>query len=225
MLIPSVKNLRLDFYRNDGTVTLTKDVFANCDNLEELILVFDHGEPEITAPDAFEKLPNLKKLAIQDYNITLLTENSLKKLINIILLKNIEEIDAKVFENFNNLKEIAIVNNRKLTHLTNNLFKNVPKLKKLSLFRNRFQNLTWDEFEGLSSLEELNIFGNRITSFNADKIATYLPNLQSLSIKDNPLSCKQREVFVEKLKAKLSNLEDVSFKVDSGYYDSCEQED
>ncbi|RZB49876.1 LRR 8 domain containing protein [Asbolus verrucosus] len=230
---PSVKTIELDFYLDSEPITLSKDVFANCNNLEELILEFYGGlpKPVIIAPDAFENLPNLYLLAIQGHKITHLNERSLRKvnkqsLIHLTLSYcEIEEIDVNVFENFNNLEALYIINNRKLDHLPKNLFRNLSKLKILSLRGNNLQDLTWDEFEGLSSLKKLQISNNKISSFDADKIAAFLPHLESLNIENNPPKCKQKEAFVEELKRKLHHLVDVIYKFDPGFYDSCEQED
>ena len=223
-----LKTLELDFYTQSQPPTLSKEVFDNCD-IEELILRFGEDSTIYKIDDdALGNLTNLKKLYLQGYNLEHVEKNFLKLPHNELTvlefsLCNIHQIDSDVFEDLKDLESIAIVHNRELKSLPKDLFKNNSKLKTLTLRSNAIENVTWDEFEGLANLETLTMSENRINQFDADKIATNLPNLKYLNIDLNPPPCKQKEAFVNELKTKLTNV-DVTYKFDPGYYDSCEDE-
>jgi Leucine-rich repeat (LRR) protein len=226
---PTLKTLEVNFYSSNATPTLTKNMFENCNKLEELLLGFAlNNGPHHINQNALEDLSSLKGLHFQAYNVTHLKKDFLKIPNTLTTLYfstcNIQEIDSDTFEDLTNLETIVMIYNEKLQKIPKGLFKNTPKLKTLTLRSNRIQNLTWDEFEGLNNLEVLSIAENQISSFDADKIATNFPNLKSLYIELNPPSCKEEEAFVNQLKPKLKKLVEVEYKFDPGFYDSCEQD-
>jgi Leucine-rich repeat (LRR) protein len=226
---PTLKILEVGFHSTNTPPALTKNVFENCNKLEELLLVFDvNNGPYHINQNALEDLSSLKELQFQGYNFTHLKKDFLKipNTVTTLLFSycSIQEIDSDTFEDLTNLETIVMIHNEKLQKIPKGLFKNTPKLKTLTLSGNNIQDLTWDEFEGLTNLEILNVGRNRISSFDADKISTNFPNLKSLSIELNPLPCKEREAFVNQLKTKLKKLVDVEYKFDSGFADSCEQD-
>jgi Leucine-rich repeat (LRR) protein len=226
---PTLKVLEINFDYTNTTPALTKNILKNCNNLEELLLVYDHNKgPHQIDHNALESLSSLKGLHFQGYNVTHLKKDFLKIPNTLTTLFfgtcNIQEIDSDTFENLTNLETIVMIHNEKLQKIPKGLFKNTPKLKTLTLRNNEIKDLTWDEFEGLTNLEELNIAQNRISSFDADKMATNFPNLKGLYIESNPPPCKEKEAFVNQLKTKLKKLVEVEYKFDPGYFDSCEQE-
>jgi Leucine-rich repeat (LRR) protein len=226
---PTLKTLEVNFYSSNATPTLTKNMFENCNKLEELLLGFAlNNGPHHINQNALEDLSSLKGLHFQAYNVTHLKKDFLKIPNTVTTLCfsycSIQEIDSDTFEDLTNLETIVMIHNDKLRKIPKGLFKNTPKLKTLTLRNNRIQNLKWDEFEGLTNLEELNIAQNRIWCFDADKISTNFPNLKSLYIELNPLPCKEREPFVNQLKTKMKKLVDVEYNFSSGLYDSCEQD-
>jgi Leucine-rich repeat (LRR) protein len=227
---PTLKLLEIDFTtRTNSIPALTKNIFENCTQLEELLVIYNPiNSPYQIDHNALESMSSLKALSLKGYNVIHLKKDFLKipNTLTILVLAfcGIQEIDSNTFEDLNNLETIELIYNRHLKKIPKGLFKNTPKLKTLTLRRNRIQNLTWDEFEGLNNLEVLSIAENQISSFDADKIATNFPNLKSLYIELNPPSCKEKEAFVNQLKPKLKKLVEVEYKFDPGFYDSCEQD-
>jgi Leucine-rich repeat (LRR) protein len=91
--------------------------------------------------NALERLPSLKRLEIQGYNVTHLKKDFLKipKTVTTLFFGtcSIQEIDSDTFENLTNLETIVIIHNDKLQKIPKGLFKNTPELKTLTLRNNR----------------------------------------------------------------------------------------
>lgn len=224
--VPSLKSIELNFNGNENPPFFDKNVFKNCENLEELALIFYNETVPKLAEDTFENMPNLRFLTINFHKIPHLKKkmfNNLISLTELVLLgDSIEQIDFDVFENLNKLKVLGILHHE-LQHLPNGLFKNTPNLIKLFLSNGHLTDLTWDEFEGLASLKELFLASNFIKYFDAEKIVENMPNLETVSVELNPVECKQMEVFANELKQKFTHPIHVTFKYDPGFFDSCEE--
>lgn len=219
--LPTLKTLEVNFSSYKDVPVVTKNLFQNCNQVEEVTLVFDkHNGPDQMDQNVLEGFSNVDQLHIIGYNIDHFHKLSWKTSTSptelSLLSCNIHEIDSGALEDLENLKVLSIGDNRQLTKLPRGLFKNTPKLHTLNLRRNAIEDLTWEEFEDLTNLEDLDIGENRISVFDVEKIATNLPNLKKLSIDGNPQPCKQKEDFVNELKSKLKKVE-VEYKCGPGY--------
>jgi Leucine-rich repeat (LRR) protein len=227
---PTLKLLEIDFTtRTNSIPALTKNIFENCTQLEELLVIYNPSNcPYQIDHNALESMSSLKALSLKGYNVIHLKKDFLKipNTLTILVLAfcGIQEIDSNTFEDLNNLETIELIYNRHLKKIPKGLFKNTPKLKTLSLSDNNIQDLTWDEFEGLANLEVLNVAQNRISSFDADKIATNFPNLKKINIDLNPPSCNEQEAVANQLKTKLKTLVEVKYKLGEDFYHPCKQD-
>ncbi|XP_015833805.1 leucine-rich repeat-containing protein 15-like isoform X1 [Tribolium castaneum] len=222
---PILKNFEIIFNTKEKLLTITKNILKGCDKLEGLVIVTEPDNMLMLAEDALENLPNLRNLQLMGFNLTQLSPNYFKNLNSLQILTirscNVARIEPNFFKNLPNLKDLEISWNE-ITELPQNLFKNSSKLEVLSFYRNNLTNVTWDEFDGLKSLTYLHVGSNQITSFNAEKIARYMPNLTELDFPINPLDCKKREAFANELIEKLNRTIKIRHKFDPGYHDSCE---
>ncbi|XP_044262521.1 leucine-rich repeat-containing protein 15-like [Tribolium madens] len=222
---PSLKNFEILFYTKEKPLTITKNILKNCDKLEKLEIVTNTDNMLLLAQDALENLPKLKQLQLMGFNLTQLSTNYFQNLnlLETLTIRscNVEKIDPNFLDNFPNLKKFEFSWNH-ITQLPPNFFKKSSKLENLYLDRNNLTDLSWDEFDGLTSLKYLDISANQISSFNAEKIAKYLPNLTGLYFTFNPLECNKREAFANELIKKLNRTIEIRHKFDPGFFDSCE---
>jgi Leucine-rich repeat (LRR) protein len=151
---PTLRRFELSFNRDVNVPILKRNIFENCEKLEELNLVGAYGNPSKLEPNTFLDLKNLKNLNLLFLDLHHLKKEyfgGLKSLTHLAIIDcNLQEVDEDTFYEIDSLKELAIVFNSKFSHLPMNLFKNARNLEKLFLFANNITGLTWDEFEGLS---------------------------------------------------------------------------
>jgi Leucine-rich repeat (LRR) protein len=151
---PTLRRFELSFNRDVNVPILKRNIFENCEKLEELNLVGAYGNPSKLEPNTFLDLKNLKNLNLLFLDLHHLKKEyfgGLKSVTHLAIIDcNLQEVDEDTFYEIDSLKELAIVLNKKFSHLPMNLFKNARNLEKLFLFANNITGLTWDEFEGLS---------------------------------------------------------------------------
>jgi hypothetical protein len=211
----------VSFDRDAKVPIFTRNIFENCEKLEEMKLIGEYGNPSKLKPNAFLDLKTLKNLKLVRFDLVHLKKEyfgGLKSLTHLSIVDcNLQQVDEDTFYELTGLKELTIVFNKKFSHLPMNLFKNASNLEKLFLFANNITGLTWDEFEGLSSLTELQIGQNKITLFDADKIVKNMPKL-SVFYSEMCSTESERKKFAFQLESKLNHSVNVSFEFSPKFY-------
>jgi Leucine-rich repeat (LRR) protein len=222
---PTLRRFELSFKEDAKVPILRRNIFENCEQLEELSLVGSYGNPSKLEPNTFLDLVNLKNLSLMYLDLHHLKKEyfgGLKSLTHLDIAQcNVQQIDEDTFYELDSLKQLTVFFNSKFSHLPMNLFKNARNLEKLFLVANNLTGLTWDEFEGLSSLRELQIGRNKITSFDADKIAKNMPNL-SVFYSETGSTKFNGKYFASQLESKLNHSVAVSFRFELKFYTELE---
>lgn len=94
-------------------------------------------------------------------------------------------IEETAFRYMKNLIELDISNNH-LRQLPEKTFSNLPGLEKLDLSQNPFH--TMPSINVLQNLTSLVMDGMKVDFFTSSKISIFLPNLKSLSLRENKLT-------------------------------------
>ncbi|XP_066300000.1 uncharacterized protein [Branchiostoma lanceolatum] len=84
------------------------------------------------------------------------------------------------------ITEVLLLPENVIVYIAPNVFRHVPKLKKLNLARNRLTDFPWRHMQAQSSLIYLDLAGNSLTSLPDDALK-FLPALEELSLKNNKL--------------------------------------
>jgi Leucine-rich repeat (LRR) protein len=116
---------------------------------------------------------------------------------------SLERIDAKVFKNLRKLKFVTLSRNE-ISTIDSNAFTDLFKLETLYLDNNNLEYVSSRLFSSLENLKSLNLCVNKIETLSP-KTFHALRNLESLHLKDNNLQFLHKDLF-----ATLGNLKNIT---------------
>jgi len=137
--------------------------------------------------DNFEKLVELRTLALQYNQISFIPSDSFKDLRNLKHLRlgenQIQSIDEKLFQNLNNLKELNLYNNR-ISVIPTNALASLTELQNITLSYNKINELNSGHFKNNKKLERVWMENNKITSLSPAMFDD-MKNLILVNMRDN----------------------------------------
>ncbi|KAF2884826.1 hypothetical protein ILUMI_21359 [Ignelater luminosus] len=172
-------------------------------------------------------LVNLKELNLHFNQISKLENECFSNMTRVELLRlgwnKLEYISENIFLGLKSLKHLFLNNNR-ITRLAVGSFRNLPSLYQLDIEHNlltslefgtiskcdslnilalSFNNLTnvnENIFYGFGNLHTLKISNNNISSLDVQKLLTYTPNLQKMSLNNNSWLCNSLAFNIQTLR-------------------------
>ncbi|KAI1882817.1 hypothetical protein AGOR_G00238820 [Albula goreensis] len=164
--------------------TIPAEVFVDLVDLEELSL---YGNKIKTLPATlFSKLGKLKTLYLSRNQISKLPEGIFSELRNLSKLSLFGNglVSLPIFVPMP-LEELWLYDN-KLTHLKDDMFRNLTQLRLLVLSRNQIRSVSVHAFRGLASLGEVSLKNNRLEGL-LNGTFSGLPKLVNISLEHNQL--------------------------------------
>jgi Leucine-rich repeat (LRR) protein len=150
--------------------------------------------------------PNdVTSLEIENQNLKFLPLNLSKVFPNltkfVVANSGLLQITGKSLEGLENLKEIKIVGNKNLTHLTSDTFAGLDKLENVDLSDNEINSMDKNVFVTLQNLKIVNMSHNALTELEEGMFANK-NKIEEIYFNDNKLKKIARK-FMKPLKRKL----------------------
>lgn len=190
--------IELDFSKTQ-LVRIQKNDFSHLTKLNYLKLIWNPELEEIE-PEAFSSLSLLTKFMISDSKL---------KTLPVRIFKNFENLQELYLEKskFNNLsanllndlkkqtlEKFDLIENRGLSTLPEEFFKNSKKLRHISLKNNNFDTLPEKLFKGLESLLELDLSKNKFKNLS-ESLFNETKCMRRLDLSDNELETISNSLF------------------------------
>lgn len=193
-----VRNKKIGFIPHDISVPFPK---------LRVLEGYDCAVKEITKR-SFHGLAMLKKIVLDDNEISTIDENCFDDLTDLLYLyldnNKITGLSTRLFEKIENLDTLYL-NGNQLETLDANLFKNNKKLALLHMNENKLRTLPIGIFDGLTQMRQLWLKGNEIV----DLPANIFDRCESLV--DIDLSRNRIKTIDSNLLSKVTALREVSF--------------
>ncbi|CAH1781175.1 unnamed protein product [Owenia fusiformis] len=186
----SLKELRIGY--NSVPLELEDGCFEDLRNLNDLILTYTDLQGTLNA-SMFKGLVSLKKLDLastSSHTIDHAAFRHLGQLETLVLSRNnLTRLSQGIFTGLGNLSKLEIHENAIPIALDDNCFKDLEKLKDLSLSQTKIQGgkLTTSMFLGLHTLKVLNLKSCNIHTINKETFK-YLVNIDTIDLRDNTFS-------------------------------------
>lgn len=217
----------LDFEHND-IITLPENLFEFNDRFKYLSFQFNLILGTNVHPQVLQRLANLTEIDLSYNILNLINEDlfkhnyQMKKLF--LQYNRISSIHPKAFVNLLDLRVLHLAGN-KLEVIESEWFESNEKLERLLLYSNRIRTISPVAFRSLIGLETLYISDNCLKTLDLDlfattkslfslfigknklmeidynKIPTYFPDLDTISLGNNLLNCSHATLLTKYLDA------------------------
>jgi Leucine-rich repeat (LRR) protein len=132
---PTLRRFELSFKEDAKVPILRRNIFENCEQLEELSLVGSYGNPSKLEPNTFLDLVNLKNLSLMYLDLHHLKKEyfgGLKSLTHLDIAQcNVQQIDEDTFYELDSLKQLTVFFQLKVLPFTNELVQKCQKFGKI----------------------------------------------------------------------------------------------
>ncbi|QDU34382.1 Leucine Rich repeats (2 copies) [Poriferisphaera corsica] len=185
---------------NNNFTTINADYFQGLTNLTSID--FSVNKLSIFDLNSFIFTPNLKYLDLAYNDISSIKHLSATSSINTfdnlkflsLVANKLTSIDASFFQNMKNIEDVHLAFNYDLTTIAEDTFKDLKKIKTITLTNCNKLNLIDGTFNNLTTLEELDLSDTNTTHITTNTFKN-LPNLETLRLGSNNIQSIESGAF------------------------------